>query len=503
MVLYRKYRPTSFQEVVGNDHVKSTLISSVKSNQVSSGYLFSGPRGTGKTSLARIFAKAINCENFHEKDDVCNRCLSCDSINKFASTDVVEIDAASNRGVDDIRNLKDSANYLPNQAKYKVYIIDEVHMLTPVAFNAFLKTLEEPPPNVIFIMATTEPNKIPTTILSRVQRYDLQFQTEEAIIQKLQRIIISEKRSYPDYVLKKIFRMTGGSFRDAESLLAKILASEVIIDSEEVLNNLLGVNNNETVEKFISVLIDSIDWGLNQDTVKHLDALILSSGNPVELFDEAAAQLNQMLTDSLIDIESYVLISKILLNIKINSKFVKKSSLVNLAILYIQRELRPTNNDSISLRIEKSSPVEDQVLEKKASCSNDALSVERDNSDKNEIQQLPPMLKNIIDKATQRGEGHNIYIQVKDKKHLVELKKPRNLSIICSLYKGKHIEIVYDSTIDSDSKLSSSAEEVAENIRELKEELSLDEVETENLPMPQPSNQEFNTNNKNIVEQLF
>jgi len=183
-VFYRKWRPRTFSEVVGQEHVTRTLCHAVDSERVAHAYLFCGPRGTGKTSTGRILAKAVNCLNSAEGEP-CNNCTMCQAINEGSAPDIIEIDAASNRGIDEIRDLRERVNYAPNLARYKVYIIDEVHMITGPAANAFLKTLEEPPPHAIFILATTEPHHILPTISSRCQRFDFRRLSQSAVISKL------------------------------------------------------------------------------------------------------------------------------------------------------------------------------------------------------------------------------------------------------------------------------------------------------------------------------
>ena len=201
--LYRKYRPKTFELVFGQDVITKTLKNVIKNNKLSHAYLFAGPRGTGKTSSAKLFAKAINCLN--PKDgDACNECANCKSFNDNANPDIIEIDAASNNGVDEIREIRNKVNLVPSMSKYKVYIIDEVHMLSIGAFNALLKTLEEPPEYVIFILATTEPQKIPATIISRCQRFDFKSISMESMKKCLNNIIEKEKIQIGDDALDEI-----------------------------------------------------------------------------------------------------------------------------------------------------------------------------------------------------------------------------------------------------------------------------------------------------------
>ena len=221
--LYRKWRPQKFEDMVGQTAVTKTLKNAIIHHKTSHAYLFTGPRGTGKTSAAKIFAKAINCLN-PQDGEPCNDCLLCKGITEGTIGDVIEIDAASNNGVEEIRDIRDKARYAPTQATYKVYIIDAVHMLSTGAFNALLKTLEEPPKNVIFILATTEPHKIPATIISRTQRFDFRRITNDEIIQRLRYILEQEEIAYEEEALSVIARCANGGMRDALSLLDQVIS---------------------------------------------------------------------------------------------------------------------------------------------------------------------------------------------------------------------------------------------------------------------------------------
>ncbi|MCC2669651.1 MAG: polymerase subunit gamma and tau, partial [Armatimonadetes bacterium] len=221
--LYRKYRSQSFEEVAGQDHVIRTLQNAIRGDRVAHAYLFCGPRGTGKTSTARLLAKALNCEN-GPTSEPCNQCAACSQIAEGRYMDIKEIDAASNRGIDDIRDLRDTVAYAPTQGRFKVYVIDEAHQITGDAFNALLKTLEEPPHYVVFILATTEAHKIPATIVSRCQRFEFRRASLEDLRTRVAYVAKQEGATIDDAALSLIAREANGGWRDALSLLEQVLA---------------------------------------------------------------------------------------------------------------------------------------------------------------------------------------------------------------------------------------------------------------------------------------
>lgn len=250
-VFYRKYRPGSFEQIIGQEAIVATLLQALKDNTVSHAYLFCGPRGTGKTTLARLIAKGVNCLQLGNNGEPCNTCSACTDIKNNAFPDIIEIDAASNRSIDDIRELKDKVHFLPLQGKKKVYIIDEVHMLTKEAFNALLKTLEEPPAHVHFILATTERHKVPATVISRTQSFSLRPLTEEKIVKLLVQVTKNEGIETDEKALQMIAQVAEGGLRDALTLLEQCIIDKKLTTS--LIEKQLGYVRQEVLEKFFDL----------------------------------------------------------------------------------------------------------------------------------------------------------------------------------------------------------------------------------------------------------
>jgi len=295
MSLYRKYRPQKFESLVGEDHVRDTLLSAIKEDRVSHAYLFSGPRGTGKTTVARLLAKAVNCKKREELNtagsgEPCDECEYCKEIAALSNMDIVEIDAASNRGIDEIRELRDKIRFAPTTAKYKVYIIDEVHMLTLPAFNALLKTLEEPPKHAIFILATTDPQKVPATIISRVQRFDFRRIGMEDIVKNLKTIVESEKFKASDEALEAIAVLAEGSHRDSISLLEQVSSLTGSVEMENV-RNVLGIAKSEEIVNIIRL----IAAGKKKEATAMVQQFVADGVESIQINKELIEVLRQLL----------------------------------------------------------------------------------------------------------------------------------------------------------------------------------------------------------------
>jgi DNA polymerase-3 subunit gamma/tau len=254
-VIAREWRPRKFEDVVGQPHIVTTLKNSIKRGRIAHAYLFAGPRGVGKTTVARILAKAVNCAE-GVREEPCDRCDACQAINNGGFVDVIEIDAASNRGIDEIRELRETVRYLPMVGRRKVYIIDEAHMLTDFAFNALLKTLEEPPGHNIFVLATTESHKIPYTIVSRCQRFDFRRISESQIMEQLRRICLSKEIECEEKALNYIVREADGGLRDAESILDQVISYSGTRISEKDVIDVIGVVQREVAYGIVKSIVE-------------------------------------------------------------------------------------------------------------------------------------------------------------------------------------------------------------------------------------------------------
>jgi DNA polymerase-3 subunit gamma/tau len=293
LVLYRKYRPQKFSEIVGQEHVVKTITNALSSNSISHAYIFSGPRGSGKTTIARLLAKAINCHNRKEREfEPCDKCSSCSEIKEGRSLDLIEIDAASHRGIDEMRELREGIRFSPNKEKYKVFVIDECHMLTKEAVNALLKTLEEPPSHAIFVLATTEIHKMIPTIISRCQRFDFRKLTLSEIVERLGILSKKEKAKIEKPALELIALNSAGAVRDAESLFDQVLTFGGAFDREikaEDIKELLGLADTAQIAQFV----DYLSKRNGKEAVSFLEKTFEAGFDPQEFAKALVSYLRQ------------------------------------------------------------------------------------------------------------------------------------------------------------------------------------------------------------------
>ena len=370
--LYRKYRPQTFNEVAGQQHITQTLLNAVRENRIAHAYLFCGPRGTGKTTVAKLLAKAVNCTGEVVPCDACDNCIS---IKNGSNPDVIEIDAASNNGVEEVRNLIDKVKYTPTTGKYKVYIIDEVHMMSTGAFNALLKTLEEPPAHVIFILATTEPHKILPTIISRCQRYDFTKLSIKDIVDRLKIVVNEENYQCDDEALVLIARLSDGGMRDALSILEQCLAYNNEHLTLEDVNNIYGILSidhkihfiktliHKDMTKSLSLLEDMKSTGidikrLTNDLVDILkDVVIYKNTNDVNLLSVLNGNYVNEIVPYILNEDAFKFIDILMDASEKYSKVINPNIYFELAVLRIC-----SNVQEVSVVSSVSKPVEDQTI---------------------------------------------------------------------------------------------------------------------------------------------
>ena len=486
--LYREWRPSTFNDVVGQEHITTTLKNQILNNRIAHAYLFCGTRGTGKTSTAKVFAKALNCLNLQDGEP-CNQCEMCEKINSGLAIDVTELDAASNNGVDKIRDIIDDVKYPPQEARFKVYIMDEVHMLSAGAVNAFLKTLEEPPANVVFILATTDPQKLPITILSRCQRFDFKRINRNEITARLRKIVTEQGVYADDKSLNLIARVSDGAMRDSLSILDQAISmGNGKVDYSTVVG-MLGLVTNEylftltshiierNVERCISTIEDIVYSGKDvylfiKDLIEHYRNLLMAkvTNNPEEVLDMAEENIALVKEQSgRLRAEEIMRCIRILQEAEGNAKLSKQARLyLELAIIKMCKIEYDTSNEVILTRLNR---LEENLKSGKISVPvNAEAKVEVNN-----IKQQASSAKNMTTQQPVNasvGEGNtNSKLTINEvqrawKDILERFKARRAMIIYASILMGRPISCnngVVTVEFDEDYKLSVPRLSTAEN----------------------------------------
>lgn len=430
LALYRKYRPTNFSEVVGQDKVITVIKNEIINNRISHAYLFSGPRGTGKTTTAKIIAKLVNCTN-PVNGECCNKCDNC--LNFKNSSDIVEIDAASNNGVDEIRELRDKVNLVPTNSKYKIYIIDEVHMLTTQAFNALLKTLEEPPAHVIFILATTEPHKIPLTVASRCQKFQFSKISNDEIVHRLSDIIKEENIKLDNEILLEIARLSDGGLRDAINMLDQLLAYK----SENI--TLMDVYNINSCVSYIDIY-NFINNMMNNNAIEIV--------NFIEKIDSEGKNISKFIEELIVFLKDILLYKSAKINSEIEDKNTKikelsdvlgENAIYNMIYSYNDtlNNIKLSSNSIILFIVSTFKIINDNFVSKKNTIDNNKESISTkdiekvvENEKKVEVEDIKKLKEKITFKMDSLNELINTRINntfvYANKKDLLEIKDKWN-----------------------------------------------------------------------------
>ena len=457
--LYREWRPKTFYDVVGQEHITTTIKNQILNNRIAHAYLFCGTRGTGKTSTAKVFAKALNCLNL-QGGEPCNECEMCTKINDGLAIDVTELDAASNNGVDKIRDIIDDVKYPPQEAKYKVYVMDEVHMLSTGAVNAFLKTLEEPPSNVIFILATTDPQKLPITILSRCQRFDFKRINNKDIIGRLRKIVTEQNVEVDDKSLALIARVSDGAMRDSLSILDQSIAMGDGAVEYDSLINMLGLVTNEhlftltgaiinkNVEKAMNIIDDVVYAGKDiylfiKDLVGHYRNILMVkvTNNPEEVLDMAEENIALVKEQgSRIRVEEVMRAIRILQEAEGNAKLSKQARLyLELATIQMCKVEYDTSNEIILARLNKL----EEGLKNGSLKAVQTAGAEQSGNPNGRVAQRQPIQQTRSSQAQSRGES--LQGNVNSKVTLDDIQ--RSWKDILERFKARRAMIIYASIL--------------------------------------------------------